>query len=556
MQHTRHMRTRGSRWARLAVAVVAMALGAEVQAQPAAKVFAAAPTRVAAHNPAGAAKALAALARFANDQLTDSPYDRRLTAALSKLPNAKAIAKRVVAPYEAMSAAERGVVFPGVPAEQLMTRGFDRPGFDKWRAAHAEAATAKLAAATRTTLPPDPVDPKNKAQHEIVYRGMKVSTGADADGTDEPVVFTAVFTPGGPSDPYKTVSHTLPDSGTLGVANGASSGASAGDVWAGPMWPGGWNSGLVFLTAVLEDNGDLAQRKEEINFLIAFAKSEASEDNNLDRMFVLRRELEDTLDLLHLANRQAWDSRAIQVMLLGAAEYDALHLQAPQATPFPHKLETRHNPRGGDYTLYFDVPAPQISRKTVTVTIKQIEAIGPERDKLENQQADFGIDVTLAANTAASTSRTFARNKNLLKPGWTVERRVKAGRNVALSLRLWDRDPAPKSACTSQAGWPHALCTSYCADIPVDCTPGPANSNHCAAYDGTCPEAQVDYDINAAPDGGGGWSGDTQREIHAVFDLGSNTLSGDINGPAGTYTLTGTPGAGNQARIVVEISQK
>ncbi|HEY0134142.1 MAG TPA: hypothetical protein VGB85_08680, partial [Nannocystis sp.] len=64
--------------------------------------------------------------------------------------------------------------------------------------------------------------------------------------------------------------------------------------------------------------------------------------------------------------------------------------------------------------------------------------------------------------------------------------------------------------------------------------------------------AQLDYDLNALPDVGGA----TQREIHAVFDLGSNTLSGDINGPAGTYTLTGTPGTGNQARIVVDISQK
>jgi hypothetical protein len=41
-----------------------------------------------------------------------------------------------------------------------------------------------------------------------------------------------------------------------------------------------------------------------------------------------------------------------------------------------------------------------------------------------------------------------------------------------------------------------------------------------------------------------------------VFDLGSNTLTGDIDGPAGAYTLTGTPGADDQARVVVEIKQR
>jgi len=127
---------------------------------------------------------------------------------------------------------------------------------------------------------------------------------------------------------------------------------------------------------------------------------------------------------------------------------------------------------------------------------------------------------------------------------------------VAISLRLWDKDPPPKSACTIHLGWPHATCQAYCADAPTPCTPSSLNQYHCPSYAGVCPDAQLDYDINALPDVVGVWGSTTQREIHAVFDLGSNTLVGDINGPAGTYTLTGTPGAGNQARIVVDISQK
>ena len=546
--------TRGPRWGWTAiVAALCSTVAAAAQPGPAPAPAArpASNARVAAHNPPGAAKALAALARFANGQLGDAAYDRRVAAALAPVPNARAIAGRIVAPYEALGAAERGALFPGVPADSLLTRGFERASFDKWRVAHAEAAVAKLTASNRTTLAPDPVDPKRRAQFEVFYRGMKVSRAADADGTDEPVVFTAAFTPGGPAEPYKAVLHTLPDSGTLGVANGASSGASASEVWSSPSWPDGWNSGVVLLSAVIEDNGDLAQRKEEVNLLIAFARSEASEDNNLDRMMVLKRELEDALDLLHLASHQSWDSRAVQVRLLGAAEYEQLYLQPTQPSPFPHKLEVNHNPRGGDYTLYFDVPSAKLARKTVQVTVKQMEALGPDRDRLENHQPDFGMDVAIHAATPASVARSFARNKNLQKTSWTVERQVQAGSNVAIRLRLWDRDAAPKTACTSHTDWPHAQCDAYCADAPVACAPGA--SSPCPGYAGICPESQVDYDIHPLPDG---WGGAAQREIHAVFDLGSNTLSGDINGPAGTYTLIGTPGAGNQARVVVEISQK
>ena len=531
--------------------------GTEAAAAPASVSKPAAPAaKLAAHNPAGAAKSLAALARFAKGQLGDSAYDRRVAAALARFTRGKEIARRIVAPYEAMSAAERAVHFTEVSGlDVLTTRAFDRADYDRWRLALADAAAARAQQVTRTVLAPDPIDPKERSQYELIYRGMKVSKGADADGTDEPVVFTAVFWPGGPTDPYRSATRTLPESGTLGVANGASSGASAGEVWSSGYWPGAWNSGIVFLSAVLEDNGDLELRKEELAFLLAFAESEASEDPGPDRMSVLRRELEDALDLLHLADPQHWDPRAIHLRIITGAEYEQLHTQAVQASPFPHKLALSHNPRGGDYTLYFDVPTPRVALKTVVVTVKQVEALGAERDRSENRQADFGIDVSVDATTPASTSRLFPRNKNLHKPGWTVERQVQAGSNVAISVRLWDRDPPAQYACTALAAWNSPLCTTYCAAAPVSCTPGLQNGNQCPAFGGACPDTQVDYDINVLPETGPAWTSYLQRSIGAVFDLGSNTLSGDINGPAGTYTLTGNPGGG-QARIVLEISQK
>lgn len=520
-----------------------------VRAAPAAKPAAAKPApaaRVAARNPPGAAKALAALARFANGQLGDSLYDRRLTAALAKLPGGRAVAKRIVSPYEAMSVADRAAIFVGEQdLDKLTIRPFDRARFDSWRDRTRPTSGPAV-------LPPDVRDPKTKGQYELVYRGMQVTKTADADGTDEPVVFTSVFWPGPANDPYRQTARTLPDSGTLGVVTGASSGASAGQVWSSPTWPGGWNSGIVLLSAVIEDNDDLAQRKEDLALLIEFAKSEAAEDSNPDRMAVLKRELEDTLDLLHLANHTYWGSKAIQVRLVTASEYDQLFLQAPQPSPFPHKLEMNHNPRGGDYTLYFDIPAPPLSFKTVVVTVKQIEALGADRDRHENKLADFGLDVAIDGNTPASVSRSFPKDRNVHKASWTVERQVLAGGNVNLQLRLWDHDPPPAAACTSSGGWPYSMCYAACGDSPPQCSPA-----QCPTYVGKCPPAQIDYDINPLEDlGNGGWGSYTVREIHAIYDLGSNTLSGDISGPAGSYTLTGTPGAGNQARIVVEIAQK
>lgn len=548
-------RTRGSQWCIAVVAaVLAVPDGAAAQvakpapaARPAAGARPGVQARTAARNPPGAAKALAALARFANGQLGDSPYDKRLAAALGKLPGGRAIAKRIVSPYEGMSVADRGAIFIGEQElDKLTIRPFDRARFDTWRGDKLRPL------ASGVTLPPDLVDPKIKSQYELVYRGMQVTKTADDDGTDEPVVFTSVFWPGPANEPYKQTAKTLPDSGTLGVVAGASSAASAGQVWSSPSWPAGWNGGIVFLSAVLEDNGDLAQRKEDLSFLIEFAKSEAAEDGNPDRMAVLKRELEDTLDLLHLANHTYWDSKAIQVRLLTSAEYDQLFLQAPQPSPFPHKLEMSHNPRGGDYTLYFDIPSPQLSFKTVVVTVKQLEALGVDRDRFENKLADFGLDVAINGNSAASVSRSFAKDKNVYKTTWTVERKVLAGGNVDLQLRLWDQDPAPKAACLSSGGWPSATCYAACGEKAPPCDYG-----WCPTYTGPCPPAQIDYDINALEDvGSGGWGSYTMREIHAIYDLGSNTLSGDISGPAGSYTLTGTPGAGNQARIIVEVSQK
>ncbi len=363
---------------------------------------------------------------------------------------------------------------------------------------------------------------------------------------------------GGADEPFPIASRYLPERGTLGVAHGASSGAGAGTVWSGTTWPSGWNSGVVMVSAVLEDHrGDLQKRQEELQVVLSLARSLATDNPDLDRMRALQGTLEDCFELLHLAGGSTWSAGAVQARLLTAADYDQLYTQTPHTTPFVHKLAVHHHPRGGDYSLYFDLPSPQVALKTVSVTVKQVEALGPERDRFENRQADFGLDLAIHGATPASISRTLLADRNLVKPGWTVERQVQAGSNVLLVVRLWDRDPPPKYACLAHAGWPHGVCDTYCADEPLRCTPGAQNAQHCPTYSGTCPAAEIDYDINVLPDHDLGNSQNrTNRELRAVFDLGSNTLSGDITGPPGTYTLTGTPGAANQARIVLEIAQK
>lgn len=561
-------RTRGSQGRRVALAA-AMLAAPVLAATAQASVVLAAPARTSAvlaataqapavlapaRSPAGSARALAALARFANGQLGDSAYDRRVAAALGKMAGARATAKRIVAAYEAMSPADRGAVFGGVDGvEKLTINAFDRARYDRYRLEHADglAKRADRSLANRTVLAPDPVDPGKRGQYELIYRGMKVLRSADADGVDEPVVFTAVLTPGPPDDPYRTATRTLPDTGTLGVANGASSAASAGPVWASPVWPGASNSGVVLLTAVIEDNGDLGQRKQELGLLIELAKSEASEDNNPDRALVLRRELEDAVDLLHLASHQVWDPRAVQVRLIGAAEYEQLYQQPAEPSPFPHKLELSHGPRGGDYVLYFDVPAPSVHLKTVVVAIRQIEALGADRDAAENHLADLGVSVAIDAGTPASATRSFGGDKNLHKPQWRFERQVRAGSNVRIQLALWDLDPPPPWACTQPAGWPALTCHAACGE-PPPCSPGAATP--CPLLVGPCPPTRTDYDLDVRAEGDG-WS-DGDHTIDAIFDLGSNTLSGDIHGPAGSYTLAGTVGSPIRGRVVVEVSQK
>ena len=84
-------------------------------------------------------------------------------------------------------------------------------------------------------------------------------------------------------------------------------------------------------------------------------------------------------------------------------------------------------------------------------------------------------------------------------------------------------------------------------EVEPACNAGAGRS--CPAYAGQCPALQVEYDIHPQASA-------NRRSLQAVFDLGSNTLTGDIDGPAGAYTLTGTPGADDQARVVVEIKQR
>jgi hypothetical protein len=492
--------------------------GTEAAAAPASVSKPAAPAaKLAAHNPAGAAKSLAALARFAKGQLGDSAYDRRVAAALARFTRGKEIARRIVAPYEAMSAAERAVHFTEVSGlDVLTTRAFDRADYDRWRLALADAAAARAQQVTRTVLAPDPIDPKERSQYELIYRGMKVSKGADADGTDEPVVFTAVFWPGGPADPYRSATRTLPESGTLGVANGASSGASAGEVWSSGYWPGAWNSGIVFLSAVLEDNGDLELRKEELAFLLAFAESEASEDPSPDRMSVLRASWRTRSTCCTSPTPSTGTRGRSRCASSPAPSTSSCTRKRSKASPFPHKLALSHNPRGGDYTLYFDVPTPRVALKTVVVTVKQVEALGAERDRSENRQADFGIDVSVDAHhPGLDVSRLFPRNKNLYKPGWTVERQVQAGSNVAISVRLWDRDPPGAIRLHRERRLELAAVHHLLRRRAGELHARPAERQPMPAFGGACPTPRSTTTSTCYPRPGPAWTSYLQRSIGA-----------------------------------------
>jgi hypothetical protein len=351
-----------------------------------------------------------------------------------------------------------------------------------------------------------------------------------------------VLWPGPAGEPARLTTRTLPASGALSLASGASATTGAGPLWSGATWPGG----LVLVAAALDGGAELSQRKEELALVLELARAEAAVDGGLDPALALRREVEDAVDLLHLGG--AWDPRSLQVRAIGGAEYDELHDLPLQASPAPHKLALPLGLRGAEATLLFEVPSPAQAMKTVLVTIKQIDALGEGRDRAENHLADFALRVALDGRTPASAARQLARDRNSNRVGWTVERQVPAGSAVRISVQAWDVDPPPPTACVRGAGWPLAACEAACGAQEPTCAAGPP----CPTYVGPCPALQVDYDLNPREDA----EHAPARALSAVFDLGRNALIGDIDGPAGTYTITGTAGDEAQARIVVEVKQK
>lgn len=504
-------------------------------------------------NPAGTAKAVAALARFANGQLGGSSYDQRVARTLGKLPGAQQTAKRIVAAVEKMPLAERTKKFPGVSkVDQLTTSPYDRvsqvSAYEKFR--------DQLPQVNATVLPPDPYDPKDKAAFELVYRGAQCNQAADGDGADEIVTYFNVIAASGQS-----AAKFLPDAGTAAASPGALTTTGAGQVWSSSLWPGGWNTGIVIVTAVLEDNGDLAQRKQEIELLVQFGLSEAEEDNvTPDRAEVIRRELEDALALLHLANPDKWSAKAVAVKKLTSPEYDDLYLKPSTPTPAPYKLAFDHDPRGGSYTLYFDIPPPKSSFKTVFLRVKELEALGPDRDVRENKLADFGVNVSMNGNTGADASKTFAANKNLVTSQWSVERDFQSDRTVGFSVQAFDVDPAPECACTAgSGGWGYSTCYTFCAsEAQKDSCKSVLQmyQNYPMTYAGQCAKSQTQYDIHPLPNSGTGWFYTEYEKLYFTYDLVTNKLAGDIQGAPGTFTVVGTDGAGNKARIVLEVGTK
>ncbi|MEZ4448132.1 MAG: hypothetical protein R3B09_01550 [Nannocystaceae bacterium] len=505
-------------------------------------------------NPTGTAKAVSALGRFASGKLGATAYDRRIKTALGKVNHAEATAKRLIAGIEAIPTGDRAKIFVGVAKpESLTTQTFRVDNYRK----SLSSALAKLLTPGTTTLAPDPFDPQDKGQFELLYRGARCNKTADADGSDETVVYLNVLSTA--SGSYAQTIKYLPGSGTSKASAGALDTSQAGLAWSSPAWPSGWSSAVVIVTAVLEDEGDLVERKQELDLLVQFALSETEEDTvTPDRMEVLRRELEDALALLHLANPARWSTKAVQVRKMTSQEYDELYLKPSTAAPVPHKLTMDHDPRGSSYTLYFDIPPPKTSYKRVYVKIKEIEALGADRDAAENKIADLGAIVAINGHTSAEAARSFGRDKNLVKPSWQVERDVLAGGAASITIVVFDEDPAPSCACTSQGGWPSTTCYAFCADADREGECAAAfgfwsSANH---YAGACPKQQIAYDVNPLPDTGDGWTAVSYRRLGFTLDLTTKKLAGDVNGAPGVYTVYGTNGDGKRAKIVFEVGIK
>jgi hypothetical protein len=487
--------------------------------------------RAAAH-PEGTALALAALLRYANNTPDGSFFDKQVALRLDKIPNARAIAKRLVQRYENLPTATRNVHFPGVTgADNLKTRAFD---VGSYRNVAARAAAGSLAAVPSNvdTLPPESPTPSLSAL-EIDYAGFVCNKSADAAG-DKVAVYTNWIGHPKKTDPYTTAVKKLPASGSIsGATTGSASTANAGPIYSSATTLGVTSSdaGAVLVSSVLMDDGTLDAQTGDLEVLIGLAQTFASTVLGDDRMTPLKTGIDFTMGTLHLSNPEKWSTKAVQARLISITDLKDWAVQDAKNTSGIHwRFDEKHDARGSDYQLFFNAPGAAPQLKNVSVTIQSLTALGSVKDT-ENGSADLGAEVSVGG---VSKAREFAKDHNSVTPGWTVQRGMvmAANKKVHVTLTVYEKDAAPDFAVNT-GGW--GSC-SMCGDWDK----AKAFTGVCF-YAGGCTPIFNNVDVNPKPDvGSGGWGSYQVRTVDVDVNLTTGAITGDAVGTKGNLiTVTG-----------------
>ena len=499
-------------------------------------------------HPAETAMILAALMRYADGKPDGSMLDQQLALRLNRLPNARAAVKRWVAGFARLTLAERQARLPGVSGlDRVQAVPFVRSRFAVQAGAFA-LPKAQVSKPIVDILPAQTVKPGQIEEYRLDYTGLSCVKAADAANRDKPVAFTTMIThPGGPQVPYNYDSRSFPPQGSLsGITSGMASAANAGPVWtAESFYTSGWDPGYIFVSALLMDDGTLEAQKEDMGIVYATAETVASTVDGNDRITPLFTGLTYALGVLHLGNPDRWATQSVVARIYSVSNHNAYSVQTPNSTAgIPWRIEVKHNTRGADYSLLYNVPSVVQRWARVKVSLVKIAAEGAVKDK-ENGLADFVTEIQIGLLTSAT--REFGRDHNQLVPAYSVLRNMFPGQKAPITIKLYERDAPPEldtwapllvgkcEACGVWEVWNNL--TEY------------QEGGNCI-YTGPCPPVFHECDLNLKPNvtSAGGEVSNTRLTIS--FDLDTGAIRGDLWGSKGqVLTARGDPAHERRAMI-------
>ena len=490
--------------------------------------------------PAQTTMLLAALMRYANGQSDGSFFDRQLALRLKRLPHAKVTTKRLVSRVAAMPESTRKALL-GPPGGNLVALRYAAPKTSPAARTPGRFQPAAGLALIGDTLPPEPADTSGITGYRLDYTGLWcVKRSIGAQPADKPVIFTTMITHPSGAAPFSYSYQSFPPSGSLsGVVSGTVSTANSGPAWQSSTFN---NAGNIFVSALLMDDGTLAQQKQDMEVLFATSEVFASTIPGEDRITPMQAGLTYTTGVLHLSNPQRWSLKAVQSRTLSVNDYVNYWDQAAKQTQgVPWKFQMKHDTQGSDYTVFYSLPTSATPRVVVRVTVLKIAATGSLNDD-ENGLADFDTNIGIGNQLSGFTvgyvevSHFFAQDQNEVSSSYWVSRQMRTGQAIPIKIELRERDAPPEYERFSSGIL--GLGCDYCGSAPPEI-------REACTYVGPCSPKESTCDINPKPG---------SNILYLSYDPATGAITGDVTGQKGqVFTSRGDAFRPGRAMIQFKI---